>query len=63
VANLAKLTTRQDILNILSDEYAKVSGEDPKVVLGLMEKAAHQFLEQFRRKRRIKKKLKFWKKS
>jgi hypothetical protein len=62
IANLAKLTTRDDILQIVSKTYADLAGEDAAKILGLMRKSARQFQEQFKRRRRIKNKLKFWKK-
>jgi hypothetical protein len=63
ICNLAKLTTREDILEIMSDEYAKLSGRNYDEVFRLMKKTAHLFQDQFKRRRRIKKRLKFWKKS
>lgn len=62
LSNLAKLTTREDILEIMSDEYARLSGKSYDEVFSAMRKYAHQFQDQFKRRRRIKKKLKFWKK-
>lgn len=62
ITNLAKLTTREDILEIMSDEYAKLSGKTYGEVFSLMRKQAHHFQDQFKRRRRIKKRLKFWKK-
>ncbi len=62
ISNLAKLTTREDILEIMSDEYAKLSGHKYDEIFRLMQKNANQFQDQFKRRRRIKKKLKFWKK-
>jgi hypothetical protein len=62
ISNLAKLTTREDILEIMSDEYAKLSGRKYDEIFALMRKNAHHFQDQFKRRRRIKKKLKFWKK-
>lgn len=62
ISNLAKLTTKQDILEIMSDEYAKLSGRNEPEILAMMHKYAHHFQDQFNRRRRLKKKLKFWKK-
>jgi hypothetical protein len=62
ISNLAKLTTREDILEIMSDEYAKLLGRKYDEVFTLMRKNANHFQDQFKRRRRIKKQLKFWKK-
>ena len=48
---------------IMSDEYAKCSGEDYNKVFALMWQSTEAFQEKYKRKRRLKKKLKFWKNS
>jgi len=62
IANMAKLTAREDILEIVSTTYAELAGENPGKVLEMMRKSARQFQQQFKRRRRIKNKLKFWRK-
>lgn len=62
MSNLGKLTREQDILMIMSDEYAKLSGKKFGEIFPVLQKEADKFLDNFNRRRRIKKKLKFWKK-
>ncbi|WP_452226017.1 lipopolysaccharide kinase InaA family protein [Lacinutrix cladophorae] len=62
IHNFARLTMYKPIVETMSDEYAKVSGEDYNKVFNLMWKETEAFQEKFHRKRRLKKKLKFWKK-
>lgn len=60
--NFSKLTSSEAIIAIMSDEYAKLSGENKEMVFNAMWKATQEFQHQFYRKKRLKKKLKFWKK-
>lgn len=60
--NFSKLTSSKEIIAIMSNEYAKFSGENQEVVFNAMWKATQEFQLQFYRKKRLKKKLKFWKK-
>ncbi|RNC84894.1 MAG: Kdo domain containing protein [Winogradskyella sp.] len=60
--NLSKLTIHESMVKIMSNEYAKVSGEDEDKVFSTMWKETQDFQERFHKKRRLKKKLKFWKK-
>jgi hypothetical protein len=46
----------------MSDEYAIVSGESKDVIFQTIWKKTTDFQGQFYRKKRLKKKLKFWKK-
>ena len=46
----------------MSDEYAKCINEDYDKVFQLMWKYTNNFQEKYHRKRRLKKKIKFWKK-
>lgn len=62
IKNFARLTVHQSIVETMSDEYAKVSGEDYNKVFELMWKETEAFQDKFKRKKRLKKKLKFWKK-
>jgi len=62
MSNLAKLTNMEDVLMIMSDEYAKLSGRKYDEVLKLLQKEANKFQDNFNRRRRMKKKFKFWKK-
>lgn len=60
--NFSKLTKRKDIVEIMSNEYAKISGENKEKVLNAMWNATEEFQQKFQRKKKLKKKLKFWKK-
>ncbi|MQP24100.1 Kdo domain containing protein [Flavobacterium sp. LMO8] len=60
--NFSKLTSRKDIVQIMSEEYAKLSGENNELVFDEMWNATQKFQQQHFRKKRLKKKLKFWKK-
>lgn len=61
VKNFAKLTTHKFMIEIMSDEYAKCTNENYDRVFSLMWGETNSFQEKFHRKRRLKKKLKFWK--
>lgn len=60
--NLSRLTTKKDLVAIMSDEYAKLSGENKDLVFKTIWKATEDFQYRFARKKRIKRQLKFWKK-
>lgn len=60
--NLSKITHKKDMIVIMSNEYAKLSGDDENTVFETMWKLTSDFQYRFHRKKRIKKKLKFWKK-
>lgn len=62
MTNLAKLTNQEEVLMIMSDEYAKLAGKKYEDVFSVLQKEADKFQDNFIRRRRIKKKLKFWKK-
>jgi hypothetical protein len=63
IKNFSKLTTHKFMVEIMSDEYAKCSGEAYHKVFDLMWTYTEAFQEKYHKKRRLKKKLKFWKKS
>jgi hypothetical protein len=46
----------------MSNEYSKLSGKNENTVFETMWKFTEDFQYRFHRKKRIKKKLKFWKK-
>ena len=60
--NFSKLTSSEAVIRIMSDEYANLSGENSEKVFRAMWSATQEFQEQYYRKKRWKKKLKFWKK-
>lgn len=60
--NLSKITPKKDMIAIMSNEYAIISGIDEKVIFETMWKLTADFQYRFYRKKRIKQQLKFWKK-
>jgi len=63
IKNFARLTIHKSMVEVMSDEYAKCSGENYDKVFNLMWRDTEAFQEKYHRKRRLKKKLKFWKKA
>ena len=63
IKNFSKLTTHKFMVEIMSDEYAKCINEDYEKVFETMWSDTQAFQDRYHRKRRLKKKLKFWKKS
>lgn len=59
--NLSRLTPKKEMIAIMSNEYAKVSGEKEEVIFDSLWKYTSDFQYRFHRKKRLKKKLKFWK--
>ncbi len=62
VKNFSKLTIHKSMVEVMSDEYAKCTGEDYRKIFDLMWKETEDFQAKFYRKKRLKRKLKFWKK-
>ena len=60
--NFSRLTPKKEIVAIMSDAYAKLSGENKDLVFETMWKTTQDFQYRFNRKKRIKRQLKFWKK-
>lgn len=60
--NLSRLTPQKEMIIVMSNEYAKLLGEREQIVFDTMWKLTSDFQFRFHRKKRIKKKLKFWKK-
>ena len=61
IKNFSRLTTDKSMTEVMSDEYAKCIGEDFEKIFNLMWYETEAFQEKFHRKKRLKKKLKFWK--
>ena len=59
--NLCRLTPIIEMVAIMSNEYAKISGESEQLVFETLWTMTADFQEKFYRKKRLKKKLKFWK--
>ncbi|MCC9073931.1 Kdo domain containing protein [Flavobacterium sp. F-65] len=60
--NLCRLTPVKGMVAVMSNEYAKLYGESEQKIFDTLWKYTSDFQEQFYRKKRLKKKLKFWKK-
>lgn len=60
--NLSKITPKEDMVAIMSSEYAKLYGVAEDKVFTTMWKMTQDFQYRFYRKKRMKKRLKFWKK-
>jgi hypothetical protein len=59
--NLCRLTPVKEMVAIMSNEYAKLSGESEVLIFETLWKYTSDFQEKYWRKKRLKKKLKFWK--
>lgn len=62
IKNFSRLTIHKSMIKIMSDEYAKLFGEDYTKVLNLMWKETEDFQNRYYRKKRLKTYIKFWKK-
>lgn len=62
IKNFERLTPHKHIVEIMSDEYAKISGRPFEVVFAKMWNLTEAFQYKFNRKKALKKKLKLWKK-
>lgn len=61
IKNFAKLTTHESMVKVMSDEYAKCCNQPYEKVFELMWNSTQNFQDKYYRKKRLKKKLKFWK--
>jgi hypothetical protein len=59
--NLCRLTPVKEMVVVMSNEYAKISGESEDLIFKTLWRDTSDFQEKFYRKKRLKKKLKFWK--
>jgi len=59
--NLCRLTPHKEMVAVMSNEYAKVSGEAEEKIFTTLWKMTADFQYRYYRKKRIKKNLKFWK--
>ena len=57
IKNFSRLTIHKSMVEVMSDEYAKCSGEDFNKIFNLMWKETETFQEKFHRKKRLKKKI------
>jgi hypothetical protein len=63
INNFSRLTIHKTMVEVMSDEYAKCSGEDYNKVFALMWQSTEAFQERYKRKRSIKDMLLFWRVS
>lgn len=61
IKNLCRLTPKEDMVKVMSNEYARLSGFDEAKVFETLWAMTTAFQYRFYRKKRIKKKLRFWK--
>jgi len=57
IKNFSKLTIHKSMVEVMSDEYAKCSGENYEKIFNLMWKETEAFQEKFNRKKRLKQKV------
>jgi hypothetical protein len=60
--NFSRLSPKKEMVEMMSDEYAKISGLDFEIVFAKMWQLTEEFQEKFHKKQRLKKQLKFWRK-
>ena len=56
IKNFSKLTIHKSMVEVMSDEYAKLSKKNYDEIFNLMWKETQDFQEKFHRKKRLKKK-------
>lgn len=60
--NLSKITHKKDMIVTMSNEYAKITGENENLIFETLWNFTETFQYKFYRKKRLKKKFLFWKK-
>ena len=63
IKNFSRLTMYKSMVEIMSDEYAKCSGEDYELIFNLMWDTTLRFQEKYHNRMKLKKTIKFWKKN
>ncbi|WP_298761033.1 Kdo domain containing protein [uncultured Psychroserpens sp.] len=63
IKNFAKLTIHRSMIEIMSDEYAKCTGESYDTIFNMMWNFTQEFQNRYHRKRRLKNKILFWRKK
>lgn len=58
IKNYSRLTSKKEMVEIMSDEYAKITGQPYEKVFGLMWGLTSKFQKKFYRKKHLKEKLK-----
>lgn len=59
--NLCRLTPVKEMIAVMSNEYAKISGESEALIFETLWYKTTDFQEKFHRKKRLKKRYMFWK--
>ncbi|MGL2986668.1 lipopolysaccharide kinase InaA family protein [Flavobacterium sp. RSSA_27] len=59
--NLSRLTPKEEMIAVMSEEYAKFYAQPKEVVFKKMWFFTQEFQQKFAKKQRLKKQLKFWK--
>ena len=59
--NLCRLTPKKEMIAIMSNEYAEISGESEQLIFKKLWEMTSEFQLKYYKKRRLKKKLMFWK--
>lgn len=62
IKNIAKLTNDGYVNKVFSEVYASLYGVETAIFYNLLMKESNNFLDNFNRRKKIKKRLKFWKK-
>tara|TARA_R110002020_G_scaffold154714_2_gene334959 strand:+ start:119381 stop:120136 length:756 start_codon:yes stop_codon:yes gene_type:complete len=62
INNFRRLTPKREMVEIMAKEYARLAGLDTNKTVDEMWQNTVEFQEAFQRKKRLKKKIKFWKK-
>jgi len=58
--NLCRLTPVKEMVAVMSNEYAKISGESEQLIFDTLWDKTSKFQEKFYRKKRLKKRFMFW---
>lgn len=62
IKNFARLTPNKQMVEVMSEEYARLINKPKEEIFQKMWQYTSDFQEKFHRKKRLKKRLKFWKK-
>lgn len=63
VKNFSRITPKKEMVEVMSDEYAKLTGEDYQKIVTLLWDLVSKFQYRFYRKIRLKNKYMFWRKK
>ncbi|WP_299256998.1 lipopolysaccharide kinase InaA family protein [uncultured Aquimarina sp.] len=63
IKNFARLTIHESMIKVMSNEYAKCTSEDESEIFRLMWQYTQEFQNRYHGKRKLKRKIFFWKKK